>query len=358
MELRENVRLNWLSSKQNTISTFLDLKNAFDTVDHQILLAKCSSYGLRGHVLKVLKSYFSRRFQYTEIGSKNSSMRSIKIGVPQGSIMGPLLFIIYINDLTLETSDIKSILYADDTVVYTKSEPKTNETKINVILQKTASWLKSNRLTLNVEKTKCVDFSKRVQKNSERVYINSKTIQNVETFKYLGIQIDHKFSFQEHAKNLTKRMLGFFSLLYRIRKVLTTNQLVQVYRLYVQPVIQYGVLVYANTINQVLKPLNQMVKRIARIITFKKKFDSITSKRKELLLYNVSELHLYEILKMAIKIIRRECEIPVLKNCISREELLKIANERNSSRKLCFFFQTSLKISHCNQKFVKWLIAC
>ena len=130
-------------------------------------------------------------------------------------------------------------------------------------------------------------------------------------------------------------MLGFFSLLYRIRKVLTTNQLVQFYRTYVQPVIQYGVLVYANTSNQKLKPLNQLVKRIVRIITFKKKFDSITSKRKELLLYNVSELHLYGILKMVIKIIRKECEIPVLKNCISREELLKIANARNSSRKLC-----------------------
>ena len=255
VELSENVRLNWLNSKQNTISTFLDLKKAFDTVDHQILLAKCSSYGLRGHVLKVLKSYLSRRFQYTEIGSKKSSIKSIKIGVPQGSIMAPLLFIIYINDLTLKTSDIKSILYADDTVVYTKSEPKTNETKINVILQKTASWLNKNRLTLNVEKTKCVDFWKRVQKNSKRVYINSKTIQNVETFKYLGIQVDHKLSFQEHAKNLTKRTLGFCSLLYRVRTVLTTNQLVQVYRTYVQPVTQYGVLVCANTSNQVLKPL-------------------------------------------------------------------------------------------------------
>ena len=140
--------------------------------------------------------------------------------------MGPLLFIIYINDLTRDTSDIKSILYADDTVVYIKSEPKTNETKINVILQKTPSWLNRNQLTLNVEKTKCVDFSKRVQKNSERVYINSKTTQNVETFKYLDleIQVDHKLSFQEHAENLTKRMLGFCSLLYRIRKVLTTNQ--------------------------------------------------------------------------------------------------------------------------------------
>ena len=114
-------------------------------------------------------------------------------------------------------------------------------------------------------------ISKRVQKKSESVYINSKTIQKVETFKYLGIQVDHKISFQEHAKNLMKRMLGFCSLLYRIRKVLTRNQLVQAYRTYVQPVIQYGVLVYANKSNQVLKPLNQMVKKIAIIITFKKK---------------------------------------------------------------------------------------
>ena len=94
-------------------------------------------------------------------------MRSTEVGVPQGSIIGSLLFVIYINDLTLETSDKKSILYADVTVVYTKSEPKINENKMNVILQKTASWWNRNRLTLNDEKTKCVDFSKRVQKKSD-----------------------------------------------------------------------------------------------------------------------------------------------------------------------------------------------
>ena len=154
VELTENVGINGLNCKQNTISTFLDLKKAFDTVDHQILLAKCSSYGPREHILKFLKSYLSRRFQYTEIGSKKSSMRSIKIGVQRSSIMGPLLFIIYINDLTLATSDIKSILYADDTVVYTKNEPKTSKTKINVVLQNTAYWMNRNRLTLTVEKTK------------------------------------------------------------------------------------------------------------------------------------------------------------------------------------------------------------
>ena len=109
LELSKNIRLNWQNSNQNTISTFLELKKAFDTVDHRILLAKF---------------YLSRRPQYNEIGPKKSSMRSIEFGVPQGSIMGPLLFILYINDLTLETSDIKPILYADATVVIQKMNPK------------------------------------------------------------------------------------------------------------------------------------------------------------------------------------------------------------------------------------------
>ena len=184
VKLNEIVRVSWLNSKQNTISTFLDLKNAFEPVDHQVILSKWFSYGLRGHVLKVLKSYLSRKLQYTEIGSKKSSMKSIKIGVPQGSKMSPLLFFININDLTLETSDIKSILHADDTVVYTKSEPKTNETKINVILHKTASWLKRNRLTLNVEKTKCVGFLKRVQRSLNGCIL---TVKQSKMLKLLSI---------------------------------------------------------------------------------------------------------------------------------------------------------------------------
>ena len=135
-------------------AVFLDLSKAFDTVPHKILLKKLEHYGIRDNALKLMESYLSNRKQFVSINGKNSSTCDMTIGVPQGSVLGPLLFLIYINDLPSSTSKLKSILFADDTTMFTCNEniySLCNEISADLIMVK--EWLIDNSLTLNVSKT-------------------------------------------------------------------------------------------------------------------------------------------------------------------------------------------------------------
>uniref|UniRef100_A0A1B6GF67 Reverse transcriptase domain-containing protein n=1 Tax=Cuerna arida TaxID=1464854 RepID=A0A1B6GF67_9HEMI len=143
---------------QNTLITFLDLKKAFDTVDFKILLYKLEKLGIRGKCLNLFASYLDNRFCNTRIGNKISNLEKITCGVPQGSCLGPLLFLMYINSITDLDLNSKLVLFADDTALIVKGNElykKTNED-----LTKIKYWLQQNKLTLNLQKTEYIDFSK------------------------------------------------------------------------------------------------------------------------------------------------------------------------------------------------------
>ena len=128
--------------------TLLDLSKAFDTVDHSILLDKCSKYGLRGKIEELLKSYLKDRKQFVRYKGKSSSTKKIECGVPQGSVLGPLLFLIYINDIVDIPKHNNILLYADDTNIFGKYE----QTQHTIDLKLISSWLASNKLTPNLKK--------------------------------------------------------------------------------------------------------------------------------------------------------------------------------------------------------------
>ena len=190
---------------------FIDLRKAFDTVNHKILLTKLEHYGIRGSSLNWFESYLSNRKQYVFFNGESSSLKDITCGVPQGSVLGPILFLIYINDLPNSSKFFEFFLFADDTNIYYEADSLDKlELTLNKGLKELHTWLIVNRLSLNIKKTNFVLFhpyNKQVQRNIT-LKINKKAISEKDSVKYLGIMIDSGLTWKTHIETLTKKSLG------------------------------------------------------------------------------------------------------------------------------------------------------
>ena len=167
IHLVEQIYKNFEENKY-TLGVFIDLAKAFDTVDHKILLRKMEIYGIGGTTLKWFENYLTNRKQYIQISNiKKTDLKDVVCGVPQGSILGPLLFLIYVNDLQYASNLLDPIMFADDTnLFYTEENIKTLFDIVNIELQKISQWFISNKLSLNVTKTKYSFFHKPSKKDN------------------------------------------------------------------------------------------------------------------------------------------------------------------------------------------------
>ena len=253
------------------ITILLDLKKAFDTVDHRILLRKLYAYGIRGALLKWFESYLTGRTQYVAFNGTNSDIHYVKCGVPQGSILGPLLFILYMNDICSVSKLLFTLLYADDTCVMLSGKDLNDLIAVlNVELISLCDWLKSNKLSLNTQKTFFMVFHRARLKsvNCNDLVIDNASITRVYSAKYLGIIIDVKFNWIVHITYIKNKISKAIGIMYKARQYLNKSSLVNLYYSYVYPYLTYCIEVWGCAYPTHLQCLFLLQKKIIRIITF------------------------------------------------------------------------------------------
>ena len=217
--LTESIRKN-LDEGNIGCGIFVDLQKAFDTVEHDILLSKLEHYGIRGLANEWFKSYLSNRKQYVSINGYHSNLADVKFGVPQGSVLGPLLFLICINDLNQALKFCKVHHVADDTslIHFSKSVDRLNK-HVNLDLKNLTYWLNANKIALNVKKTELVIFKHQRKKLDSpiKIKLNRKRLYPSKLVKYLAIKIDESLNWKQHIHDIAIKLNRDNALLYTIR---------------------------------------------------------------------------------------------------------------------------------------------
>ena len=275
---------NQLDSGKHLLGIFIDLSKAFDTINHEKLIHKLNNYGIRGTPLALISDYLSDRTQYTSVLGEKSEKLNVIYGVPQGSVLGPLLFLLYINDL-VNCSDLgKFILYADDTNIFITGNTKRSAyTRANAVLKAVNSYMTANQLHINLSKCNYIYFQPRpnvmdhnscartrpfVGRNSEqeRLYINGILIRQVTEIKFLGVILDENLSWMPHIEQLVKKLRSSVGELCRIRHVVPETHYASLYHTLFESHLCYGISVWGGVPHHKLEKLFVLQKKCIRIL--------------------------------------------------------------------------------------------
>ena len=260
-----------LDSGKKSIAVFMDLSKAFDTIDHEILLYKLKHYGLADPALNLILSYMTGRKQYVDFNGYLSDRQFLSTGVPQGSILGPLLFIIYINDLSCASDIFNFILFADDTTAVSEldkfgdiNDKRTLCVKVNNELNNISIWLKANKLSLNLIKTKYMIFQRpgRGEINLD-IIIDNINIEQVDDFNFLGLTINKHLSWTKHVNNISLKIARVVGILKRLKQFMPIKTLTTIYHSLISPHLNYHLISWGYDHTEAFK----LQKRAVRVIS-------------------------------------------------------------------------------------------
>jgi hypothetical protein len=252
------------------ISVFVDLAKAFDTLDHNILCSKLYHYGVRGIALDLLTNYLTNRSQFTSGYALSSAYNKVIYGVPQGSILGPLLFILYINDIVNCSEVLQLYLFADDTTVFhSDSDFQKLITVLNFELNKLNMWFKANKLSVNVQKTKYILFGFKTApvSDSYSLMLDSYTLERVNSIKFLGVYIDEKLTWSFHINHVCSKIARGLGILGRLRHIFPLTILSTLYYSLIYPYICYCCILWGGAYSNVLNAVVILQNKAIRLLT-------------------------------------------------------------------------------------------
>ena len=303
-----NEILQSFNENKYTLGVFIDLSKAFDTVDHTILLAKLENYGVKHTNLKWFRSYLSSRKQVICYEGNKTDYENIICGVPQGSILGPLLFLIYINDLHTSSKVLNSILFADDTnLFYSHQNINTLFETVNKELLHLNEWFKANKLSLNTVKTKYTFFHKHsvadnIPLKLPNLYINKTHIKRERKMKFLGVILDETLTWKSHIDLIQSKVAKSLGILYKAKFLLNQKCLKNIYFSFIHSYLNYANIAWASTHNTKLKKLYNQQKHASRIIYNEDRMTSAQPLLEKLRALNIYQINIYQTLLFMYKI--------------------------------------------------------
>jgi len=274
-----------VEKNETTLGIFLDLSKAFDTIDHDILLYKLEHYGFRGIVLKWFTNYLKNRKQYVCYNNCESELKDVVCGVPQGSILGPLLFIIYVNDIINTSNILNFILFADDTtILYSHKDIVSKVQLINEELNEVSNWFRANKLSVNATKTNYMilgtphmtsrfGYTYNAGNNNSgltetfNIILDDTALERVDNTKFLGVYIDECLTWKCHINCIAKTISRNVGVMNKMKHYVPDRILHSLYCTLVLPYVNYGILSWGNAYKTNLDKLIKLQKWAIRTVT-------------------------------------------------------------------------------------------
>ena len=258
---------NGLTKKHNVGSIFMDLRKAFDVMDHSILKIKLEHYGFRGKFLDFLMSFLIQRKYFVYVNGRSSDIKTVNIGVPQGSTLGPLLFLIFINDMKNCSLLLKFIQFADDTtLLFSSSDIKI----LNEILEREANkvilWFNANKLIINLTKTNCMMFTNKRNIPQLNITLNNTVLEVKSETTFLGVVIDNKLSWKAHILHISGKISKSIAIIRLLRYSFPKNILRMIYMSLIFSHINYCNLIWGSAKKTILEPLFKLKKKEVRLV--------------------------------------------------------------------------------------------